>query len=413
MKRKIFDGKGKLTLSRKQKIAAGALAAVLVAFAVGKTLFGGGGAGGPGGPGGPGGMAMGEDSVPTVSVVKPEIGSISLSTSLTGQVEPADVVYVYAKAGGDVTGVLVKAGDRVEAGQVLLQIDTDQVDTAKNSMESAQIAYAQAQDNLSRQQILYASGGLSEQAYQQYVNQARSAELSYQAAKMAYDKQVEYSTITAPIAGVVESCDVEVHDSVAQSSQLCVISGEGSKRLSFQVTEKVKENLEAGDPVEIRKNGKTYQGTITEVSTMTDSSTGLYKAKAEFDGADSLSTGSVVKLSVVSDRADNAMTIPVDAIYFTGSENYVFVYEDGAVHKAVLEVGLYNSELAQVISGLDWDDQVISTWSSDLYENAKAKLSGGDETGGASPSDAAAGGGAILPPDGGSAPAAPDAAGAQ
>lgn len=359
-------------LSRKKKIAAGA-AAVAVLFlvvSVGKTISGGGNRGG--GPGGmPGGMAMMNDTIPTVSVVTPETGSIELSTSLTGEVEPSDVVYVYAKASGDVTDVLVKAGDTVQAGQVLLQIDTDQVDTARNSMESAQVSYAQAQDTFNRQQILYANGGISEQEYQQSANSVKTARLQYESAKLAYDKQVEYSTITAPIAGVVESCDVEVYDNISMSTQLCVISGEGNKRLSFQVSERVKENLEAGDPVEILKNGKTYTGTITEVSSMADSSTGLYKTKAEFDGAESLSTGSVVKVSVISQEAHNVMTIPVDAIYFTGSENYVYVYEDGVVHKAVLEVGLYNSELAEVKSGLSWDDQVISTWSADLYETPR------------------------------------------
>lgn len=378
-------------LSRKKKSAAGA-AAVAVLFlvvSVGKTISGGGNRGG--GPGGmPGGMAMMNDTIPTVSVVTPETGSIELSTSLTGEVEPSDVVYVYAKASGDVTDVLVKAGDTVQAGQVLLQIDTDQVDTARNSMESAQVSYAQAQDTFNRQQILYANGGISEQEYQQSANSVKTARLQYESAKMAYDKQVEYSTITAPIAGVVESCDVEVYDNISMSTQLCVISGEGNKRLSFQVSERVKENLEAGDPVEILKNGKTYTGTITEVSSMADSSTGLYKTKAEFDGAESLSTGSVVKVSVISQEAHNVMTIPVDAIYFTGSENYVYVYEDGVVHKAALEVGLYNSELAEVKSGLSWDDQVISTWSADLYENAKAKLASGGETAAATASDAPA-----------------------
>ena len=56
----------------------------------------------------------------------------------------------------------------------------------------------------------------------------------------------------------------------------------------------------------------------------------------------------------------------------------------------MLEVGLYNSELAEVKSGLSWDDQVISTWSADLYENAKAKLASGGGTAAATASDAPA-----------------------
>ena len=82
-------------LSRKKKIAAGAaaVAALFLVVSVGKAMFGGGNRGG--GPGGmPGGMAMMNDTIPTVSVVTPETGSIELSTSLTGEVEPSDVVYV-------------------------------------------------------------------------------------------------------------------------------------------------------------------------------------------------------------------------------------------------------------------------------------------------------------------------------
>ena len=47
------------------------------------------------------------NNVATVKAVAPQTGSIEKTTSLAGKVEPADVVYVYAKAGGDVTSVLV------------------------------------------------------------------------------------------------------------------------------------------------------------------------------------------------------------------------------------------------------------------------------------------------------------------
>ncbi len=79
-------------------------------------------------------------------------------------------------------------------------------------------------------QILYDSGDLSDQEYEQYQNSLKSAQLQYESAKLQYDKQVEYSTITAPIAGRVESVDVDVYDRVSQSAQLCVIAGRGSEQ---------------------------------------------------------------------------------------------------------------------------------------------------------------------------------------
>ena len=49
------------------------------------------------------------------------MGDILLTTDLVGTIEPADIVYIYPKAGGDVTAVNVKAGDVVAAGQVAVR----------------------------------------------------------------------------------------------------------------------------------------------------------------------------------------------------------------------------------------------------------------------------------------------------
>ena len=103
---------------------------------------------------------------------------------------------------------------------------------------------------------------------------------------------MEFSNITAPISGTVEQCDVEVHDNVAQQSMICVISGAGSKAITFSVTEKVVDQMAVGDGVTIEKNGKEYQGSITEISSMIDAATGLFKIKASVENGDALPTGS-------------------------------------------------------------------------------------------------------------------------
>lgn len=367
--------------------------AAVVAVAAAVLLLGGGKNKASGGPaGGPRGGAV-SANVPVVKAVNPTQGDIRLTSGLTGTVEPADVVYVYAKASGDVTGVMVKAGDTVTAGQVLCEIDTKQVETARNSLDSAEVSLSEARSNLSRMQILYASGDLSAQDYEQYSNKAKSAQLQYESAKLAYDRQVEYSTVTAPIGGRVESCDIEVHDSVGQSTQLCVIAGEGDKRVSFYVTERMMANITVGDQLDITKNGATYKAYVSEISAMVDADTGLFKVKAQLEGADAIPTGSTVKLSLVTDRTENAMLVPVDAIYYSNGDGYVYLYRDGVVERTAVEVGIYDSRNAEILGGLNRDDLVISTWSSDLYEGAKVELKGADGAGDAAgqPSGEAAG----------------------
>ncbi|MCI8270075.1 MAG: efflux RND transporter periplasmic adaptor subunit [Lachnospiraceae bacterium] len=365
----------------KKKIITGVgiLAVVAVAggyfLLEGKQKGPGGGPGGAGGPGGMGGMAQ-EASVTVVKAEEPVIGDLSLTTGLTGTVEAADVVYVYAKASGDVTAVHVKAGDIVTAGQVLCEIDTEQVDSARNSMEAARVNLTQAQNNLSRMQVLYQGGDLSEQEYEQYGNSVKSAQLQYESAKMAYDRQVEYSTIKAPISGRIESCDVEVYDRVNQSGQLCVIAGEGESRITFYVTQRMMKNIREGDAIEVAKNGEIYQGTVSEISSMVDEASGLFKVKAQLQNTEEIAIGSTVKLTLVTERAESAMLVPVDALYYSGGDGYVYLYEEGTARMTPVEVGLYDSDFAEILSGLTGKELVISTWSSNLYEGAKIRLRG-------------------------------------
>ena len=107
-----------------------------------------------------------------------------------------------------------------------------------------------------------------------------------------------YSSVTAPISGKIETMDIDVYDHVNQQAQLCVISGEGDKRVSFYVSERVMSNLNQGDAMTIVKDGTTYDGVITDVSSMADESNGLFKIKAELPEANSLSTGSTVKMCI-------------------------------------------------------------------------------------------------------------------
>ena len=195
---------------------------------------------------------------------------------------------------------------------------------------------------------------------------------------------MEYSTVTAPISGRVESCEAEVYDRVNQSGQLCVISGEGESRITFFVTQRMMNQIREGDEVEISRNGKLYPGNISEISSMVDESSGLFKVKAELQDTEEIAIGSTVKLNVVTERAQDVMLVPVDAIYYSGGDGYVYRYEDGTAKMTPVEVGLYDSEYAEIRSGLSAADLVVSTWSSNLYEGAKIRLrdeSEEDETG--------------------------------
>lgn len=313
-------------------------------------------------------------AIPVVALEKPQIGNIELYTELTGSIEPADIAYVIPKVAGEVTETYVTVGDYVQEGQRLLHIDTKQVDSAKIAMDTAAVSLQDANTSLQRMTVLYQSGDISKQDFEQVQSSAKLAKLQYDSAKLNYDNQIEFSTITAPISGLVESFDVEVHNNVSQSNVLCVISGEGIKAVSFNVTERVMNGLSTGDAVQIEKNGTEYEGVITELSTMVDAASGLFKVKASLDSSDSLPTGSQVKLYVTSERAENTLLVPTDAVYYEGGQAMVYLHEDGEVRETRVSVGIYDSDYSEITEGLDLDDDVIVTWSAELFEGAKVTV---------------------------------------
>ena len=316
-----------------------------------------------------------EISLPVVEVTTPQTGSIELYRELTGTVEPSDVVYINPKMAGEVTAVHIKVGDMVQAGQILCEIDTKQVDSAKLTLDGAAIALSDARTNLSRMEVLYSAGDISAQAIEQYRTSVKTAQISYDGAKLAYDTQLEYSTITAPISGKVENVNMEVFDTVSQQNQICVISGEGSRVVSFSVPEKIVNKLSANDSIVIEKSGSEYEGMITEVNSMIDAATGLFKIKATVKEGDALATGSIVKLSVISDHAENVMTLPVDTVYYSGGDAFLYVYDNGVVRQVPITVGIFDAETAEILDGVTMADQIITTWSSELFEGSQVELS--------------------------------------
>ena len=331
-------------------------------------------------------------SAPMVEVINPELSAISSETSLIGSVENSDTVYVYAKAGGDITSLNVSAGDTVKAGDTICTIDTKQVSGAKTTLESAQINLQKAQQDLMRMQPLYATGDISASDYEAYSNAVRSAEVQYQSAKNAYDTQQEYADVKAKIDGMIEIVNIKVNDTVNAGNQLCVITGNGHKVVSFSVTERIRNGLNTGDAIRVEKEGSTFTGHITEISTMAEDSTGLYTVKADIDGGSdtgasdfsALPTGSKVKLYVVSSHADNVLTLPKDCIYSESAGSFVYVSKDHILSKVKVVTGIEDENNVQILSGVTASDQVVSTWSSELSDGAEVRIKGEEISGSAS-----------------------------
>ena len=349
--------------------------------------------------------------LPTVSVTRPETASIGIETSLIGQMVPGDLYYVTPKAAGEIREIYVEQGDFVEEGDPICEIDNQkQIDAAKISLDSAQVSVdtyqdsvATAKTNLDRMAALLNTGDVSSQtyeqtkaAYDQAVAGLEGAKLQLEAAQLQYGTQVEYATVTAPVSGKIESESMEINALAAQSTQLCVISGDSAKKVQFGVTDRLLPAFSLGETIRVEKQGETYEGTISSISTMISAASGLYPLEATVADNGAIPAGASVKVYFTSEKAEDVLTVPTDAVYYDGGKNYVYTVSEisketvatvmegntpAEVHKIEVETGLSDGERTEIRSGISQEDTVILTWTNQLYEGAQVQvLSAGAES---------------------------------
>ena len=182
---------------------------------------------------------------------------------------------------------------------------------------------------------------------------------------------MEYTTVTAPISGTVETRNVDIHDFASAGVPVCTIASDGQFQVKFGVTDKTHANISVGDAVTLEKNGTVYDAQITEISSMIDAATGLYNATAVLSNPADLTNGMRVKLTVVREQALGAQTVPLAAIHYDAGAPYVYCYQDGTAVRTDVEAGIHDEERMEILGGLTAESQVITSWSNELVDGAE------------------------------------------
>ncbi len=115
--------------------------------------------------------------------------------------------------------------------------------------------------------------------------------------------------------------------------------------------------------------------------------------EAAFTEHNSIANGSSVKLKFTAEEHRNVLTVDTDDISYDGGLTYVYTlsYNDenaelaegstisdenraGTVHRAQVETGLSDNEKTEIVSGIDADSLLVTSWSSQLYEGAQVQV---------------------------------------
>lgn len=273
--------------------------------------------------------------------------------------------------------------ESLESSKKQLQVQSN---SAKNSnclvLEQGDLARTQKSDYDNYTKATIGNGGLASIAQAQAgvvqaesaVTQSKASISQAQAGVDAAQLQLDNANVTAPVSGIITSKGVTKNNMTSAGNVAYTIMSDGTKYVSFYVSEDVMKELLVGQTISVDKNGDIYDAVITENPGVIDSQTSLFKVKAKVNSTDDIANGVKVKLTMTTRHSDNVLTLPIDAVYHESEKSYVYTYANGMANKVYVETGLFNDELIEIISGISEADQIITTWSSQLRNGVEVKV---------------------------------------
>jgi len=348
---------------------------------------------GGGGFGGGGGRGGGMGPVPVV-VTKVARSSIPVYLNGLGNVSPYYTVTVKSRVDGQLMKVHFNEGDLVREGQVLIEIDPRpyqaQLDLAVATLAHDQALLANAKLDLNRYQQLVKTDAIPSQQLDtqvalvaQYEATIKQDQANIENAKL----QVAYSTITAPISGVVGLRLVDPGNIVhaSDSNGMITITQLQPIAVLFTIPEdslpQVVQKLRAGArlPVDAynRDNSKKLaSGTLITLDNQIDNTTGTSKLKAVFDNKDNtLFPQQFVNINVLVDTLGNQLVVPNVAVQNGQQGSFVYVVdEDSTVHLRPVQVGITTAASADILNGISDGDRVVIDGTDRLIEGAVVRV---------------------------------------
>jgi len=276
------------------------------------------------------------------------------------------------RVAGKVLSRSVEIGQRVQAGQLLAQLDPQDYRLAADAT-AAQVVVAQtnrdlAAADLKRYQDLRAQGFISAaelQRRQATLDAAQAQWQQAQAQNSVQGNQSGYTRLLADASGVITSVDANAGQVVAAGQPVVRLALDGARDVVFAVPEDKLALFKNGQAVTVRLWGsdKTLQAQIRDVAASADTVTRTFLVKAALpNGADAVlgATVTVVKPARVSTAAAT-LKLPSSALRLDGSTTAVWVLDPAnmTVKSQAIEVKTADGNEAVVTSGLNAGDQVV------------------------------------------------------
>ena len=345
-----------------------------------------------------------------VSVAVVHQASVPRAVDVVGTLAAVDQVTVSSEADGKVEKINADLGDRVRAGQVLIQLDDEKQRYAYEQQQAAlartlaqygapdpehlpaieetpdakrtKADLAQAEQSYERAAELFKRTLIPQQAlddaktavetkkatYDASLHNARNLRASIQASQATMKlaaRQLRDAEIRAPFDGYVERRLVNLGELVKAQMPVMAIVRLDPLKVIAEIPEKMAPWIADGRPVELRVDAyrdRTFTGKVTRISPAVNTSTRAFPFEAIVPNPEAvLKPGTFARVHVESGKVDNVLTLPYAALQYRYGVNRVFVVSGDRLAVRELQVGERLGERIEILSGVKAGEQVAIT----------------------------------------------------
>ncbi len=195
------------------------------------------------------------------------------------------------------------------------------------------------------------------------------------------DIKLQNTNVTSPVSGEIIECKIGDFGTASDQDVAYTIIDKSKKKAVFYVTGDAKRNMTSGQEVTIDRDGTRCSARVDSIADTPDENKMLYRVEAVFTegGKPDFDVGTSVRLITSIKKSDNALTIPVDVVYYDEGKAFVYVAKDGSAVKTPIETGIDDATDIEVLSGITSDDQIIVNWSEQLQDRVPINITKTEE----------------------------------
>ena len=289
------------------------------------------------------------------AVVETKSTSVPIRVEVTGQVAPIFQATLSSRIQGTIDKLLVREGSRVSKGQLLIQLDSRdlQADLAR---AHAEVENAKA--HLDRMNQLYAQDAVSKQETENATRAYRVAEAN----RRAVEAQLSYTMVRAPFEGVITEKKVEAGELASPGQPLLKMEDPQRLRLEATVAEGDLKSVSRGDKIPVvidALGGQALTGLVSQILPAGDPQTHTFMVKVDLPKTPGLKTGMFGRFQLDKGLTQTIL-VPSAAVVERGELSSLYVVgSDQTARLRWVKLGRRFEQQVEILSGLNIGERVL------------------------------------------------------